>query len=425
MKRRLFLIASAFALALAACGGAQPTTAPKAEEPKPAAPTEAPKAAAPTEAPKAAAPTEAPKAAAPTEAPKAEAPKAAEIDKSKLAKELNIYTWDGYFDQAVLDDFEKEIGVKVNIETYDANETMYNKFKAGGNPGYDIVVPSDYMVEIMAREGMLEKLDYANIPNVANIDAGHRGLYFDPNNEYTVAHNWGTTGIAYDSEKLEIKSWKDVFDPNDDLKKKLECNDKGEGCRIGLLDDPRETIGAALRYLGYSGSTTNLDEVKKATELLASKKAQFSGINTSSDFKGLLAKGEVLAAMMYGNDAVFASKDKPSIKYVIPEGVTSIWQDNVCIPKGGKSKYTAEVFINWLLKPEVAAKNANALGLSMSNAAAAKAGLIDAKLLADKNIYPDDIAGKVKAKQLEWLLRFGDDKVTAAYDEAYTATLAK
>jgi len=407
VSKRLFAFAGACALILAACGGnTTPTPAPVV------APT-----AAATEATAAtpASDAEVPVGAT-AGAPGAAVPAPAElvVDKTKLATELNLYSWDGYFDEAVLTDFQTEYGVKVNLETFDSNETMYNKFKAGGNPGYDIVVPSDYMVEIMAREAMLEKFDYANIPNIVYVDPGHRSLYFDPTNEYSISHNWGTTGIAYDSEKVpSLTSWKEIFEPSDAIKGK-----------IGMLDDPREPMAAALRFLGFAGSTQNMDELTKARDLLLTQKDSVASYKFSSDYKKDLVDGSVDVAMMYSNDAVVAAKDKPSIKYVIPEGVTTIWQDNLAIPTGAKSKYTAEVFINYLLRPAVAAKNANALSMSTSNLGVMQEGLVDPKLLADKSVYPD-IPTLEKAGTLEWLLRFQDQKITDGYQEAYDMVLTK
>ncbi|HQX75191.1 MAG TPA: spermidine/putrescine ABC transporter substrate-binding protein, partial [Thermoflexales bacterium] len=412
-------------LAAAACAPAAAPTATSAPKPTAVPPTPAPTAA-PTAAP--AKPTDAPKA---TDAPKPTAvpptaapakptdiPKPADlvVDKTKLAKQLTIYTWDGYFDEAVLAGFEKEYGLKVKVETYDSNETMYNKFKAGGNPGYDLVVPSDYMVERLIREGLAQKIDFANVPNSVYIDPEHKNLYFDQTSEYSIAHNWGTTGVAYDSAKVKtpITTWKQVFEIDPALKGKL-----------GMLDDPREPMCAALRYLNFNGSTTDLTQVEQAKQLLLKQKASVASYKYSSDYKKDLVAGDVIVAMMYSNDAVQAAKDLPSIKYVIPQGSSTIWQDNLVIPKGARSKYTAEVFINYMLRADVAAANANALGLSSSNLGSMAQGLIDKNLLNDPNIYPDDIPGLVKAGKLEWILHFTDAKVTAAYDKAYNAVLAE
>lgn len=421
---KLNLFASSLAAMLAACAPAAaptaipptvvaataapaPTAVPPTPVPKPTdvpKPTETPK---PTDVPK---PTETPK---PTEVPK---PKELVVDKTKLAKQIVVYTWDGYFDEGTLTDFQKEYGTKVKLETFDTNEALYDKFKAGGNPGYDIIVPSDYMVEKLIKEGFAVKIDFNNVPNGVLVDPNHRNLYFDPTSEYSVSHNWGTTGIAYDSAKVKNPptTWKQVFELAPELKGK-----------IGMLDDAREPLAAALRYQGFSGSTQKLDELEKAKQVLLKQKALVASYKASSDFKKDLVAGDVLVAMMYSNDAIAASADKPSIKYIIPDGTTTIWQDNLVLPKGGKNKYTAEVFMNYLLRPEVAAKNANALGLSVSNIEVMKQGLIDKALLENKALYPDNIVDKVSKHQLEWILHFPDEKVNAAYDRAYNEVLAK
>jgi spermidine/putrescine transport system substrate-binding protein len=329
------------------------------------------------------------------------------VDKSKLAPELSMYSWSDYVAQEVLDKFQQEYGVKVVIDNYDTNEALFAKFQAGGNPGYDLIVPSDYMVGKMIAAGMLDKIDYNNVPNIKNLDPAHHKLYFDPTGEYSVAYFWGTTGLAYDSAALgrEITSWKDIFEPADDIKGK-----------IGMIDDERESLGAALRYKGYSANSTDEAQVNEAKALLLAQKPDVKGYYSSMDSRTNLVSGDVLVAMMYTGDAIAAAKDKPSIKYVIPDGVTTVWQDNLAIPKDAQNKYTAEVFINFLLRPDIAAINANALAFPTPNAEALKQGLIDQNLLNDKNIYPDLAA---LGNKLEFLTR-GDAKSQALYDRAWT-----
>ena len=329
------------------------------------------------------------------------------VDKSKLAPELSMFSWSDYVTQEVLDKFQQEYGVKVVIDNYDTNEALFAKFQAGGNPGYDLVVPSDYMVEKMIAAGMLDKIDFNNVPNVKNLDPAHYKLYFDPTGEYSVAYFWGTTGLAYDSAALgrDITSWKDIFEPADDIKGK-----------IGMIDDERETLGAALRYKGYSANSADAAQVDEAKALLLAQKPDVKGYYSSMDSRTNLVSGDVLVAMMFTGDAIAAQKDKPSIKYVIPDGVTTIWQDNLAIPKDAKNKYTAEVFINFLLRPDIAALNANALAFPTPNAEALKQGLLDPVLLNDKNINPDLAALDNK---LEFLTR-GDAAAQALYDRAWT-----
>ena len=163
-------------------------------------------------------------------------------DRSQLAAELQLYTWVEYIDPDIKDQFEAECGVKVVETNYDSNETMLATLQAGGT-GYDIIVPSDYMVQILVSEGMLEKLDYANIPNMANMAPFHVNQYFDPQQEYTVPYFWGTSGFAVDTNVIAdpVASWDMVFEPTEET-----CG------KISLLDDQRETIGAALMYLGLS-----------------------------------------------------------------------------------------------------------------------------------------------------------------------------
>ena len=346
-----------------------------------------------------------------TAAPAAEAtkPPAAEtgVDKSKLVKELSLYNWSDYIAQPVLDKFEEEFGVKVTVDYFDSNEALFAKFQAGGNPGYDVIVPSDYMVEKLILAGMLEKLDLANIPNVKNLDAAHYKLYFDPTGEYSIAYFWGTTALGYDREKLgrDIKSWKEIFEIAADVKGK-----------IGMIDDQRESLGAALRYKGYSANTTDAAQIDEAKKVLLAQKADVKGYYSSVDNRSNLISGDVVVAMLFTGDAIVAAREKPSIRYVIPEGVTTVWQDNLTIPKGTRSKYTAEVFINFMLRPDIAALNANALAFPTPNAETLKQGLIDKDLLANTAIYPDI---KAMGNKLEFLTR-GDAKAQALFDRAWT-----
>lgn len=329
------------------------------------------------------------------------------VDRSKLSKELTVYNWSDYMSQDVLDKFEEEFGVKVTVDNFDSNEALFAKFQAGGNPGYDVIVPSDYMVEKMILAGMLQKIDMNNVPNIRFIDAAHYKQYFDPTGEYSVAYLWGTTGLAYDSERLgrDITSWKEVFEMADDLKGK-----------IGMIDDQRETLGAALRYKGYSANSTDPAQIEEAKQVLLAQKPNVMGYYSSTDGRANLISGDVVVAMVFTGDAIVAGLEKPGIKFVIPDGVTTVWQDNLAIPTGTENKYTAEVFINFMLRPEIAAMNANELAFPTPNAEALKQGLIDEELLNNPFIYPDL---KAMGSKLEFLTR-GDAKAQELYDRAWT-----
>jgi spermidine/putrescine transport system substrate-binding protein len=370
--KKMTMAAMAAAFVLAACGGqaAQPTAAPAAGGNTTAASGECPG------------------------------------DKTKLAKELSWYTWGNYVSDDVMKRFTEQCGVAVKVDVYGSNEEMEAKFKAGGNPGYDLITPSDYMVAKMATAGMLEKIDFNNVPNFKNIDASHKGLYFDPNNEYSVAYNWGTTGIAYDKTKVKdpITNWKQIMEPADDLKGK-----------IGMLDDMRELLGMALRYKGFSANSSNADEINAARDVLIAQKQFAKNYSDSPTNSTNLVAGDVIAAMIYTNDAVVAKSQNPNIEYVIPENVSTIWQDNMAVPTGAPSKYTAEVFINFMADPKNAADNANAVGLTTPNAEALKQGLISEDLRNNKTVFPDIQA---LGDRLEFL-RKGDPKVDEMFQRAF------
>lgn len=266
------------------------------------------------------------------------------VDTSKLSKELNLFAWSEYMPQGVLDGFEKLYGVKVRYDTYSSNEEMHAKLKAGG-AGYDLVIPEIYMVKVLKREGLIEKLDKANIPNLANIDARFKGLPHDPENEYSVPYMWGTTGIVINTEKIkpeQIKSWTDLWKPEF----------KG---RLVMPDDAREVIGMALRAGGHRLNTTDKAALEQAKQNLLALKPNVKAFNSDSP-KDLLLGGEVWGGVVWSGEAALVMREDKKFQYILPpEGVT-MWIDNLAIPKGAKHKYTAEVFINYLLDPVVSAQ---------------------------------------------------------------------
>jgi spermidine/putrescine-binding protein len=389
-----------------------PTAAPKPTQPP--APTAAPPTAVPptqapasTAVPPTAAPTAVPATATPSAPP---TPKPLVVDKTKLAKTLRVYSWANYFHDDLVKAFEKEYGVKVSIDTYAENEVMYSKFKAGGNPGYDIIVPSDYMVAKMIKENMVEKINFDNVPNILNIDPNLRILNFDPKGEFSISYVTGVTGIAYDSAKIkrEIKSWKDILEPEADLSRK-----------IAMIDDVREALSAAIRYKGGSANTNDakLIDAGKAVLLEQQKKAGRVIYQSSEDNAKSLIAGDIVIAHMYTIDGMLAIAEKPSIKFIIPEGVSTFFVDNLMIPKGAKSKYTAEVFMNYFLDAKNAGENANKNVLPTANLAAIKQGFVEKSLATNPAVYPDIAKA---GKSLE-LLEIQDDATEALFDKAWTS----
>ncbi|MCS7055429.1 MAG: spermidine/putrescine ABC transporter substrate-binding protein [Thermoflexales bacterium] len=347
--------------------------------------------------------------ATPTTAPAAEgpAPQPGSASTAQLAKEITWYTWGGYVADSVIDKFKQEFGVTVKVDTYGSNEEMEAKFKAGGNPGYDLITPSDYMVSKMIAAGLLEKLNFDNIPNFQFIGAGHKNLYFDPSNEYSVAYNWGCTGFAYDKTKVPepITNWKQVMNWPDALRGKL-----------GMLDDVRELMAVGLRVLGYSGNASDPQEINAARDALIELKRRANYTLTDSPNAATnLVAGDVFGTHIYTNDAIVARGENPNLVYVIPGDVSTVWQDNLCVPKGAPSQYTAEVFINFLCRTDIAAENANEIGLATPSAEALRQGLIAKELIEDKAVYPDVAA---MGNALEFL-RKGNPEVDELYQRAF------
>jgi len=236
LKRRMRLgtLLLVVLLALAACGG-QPTGSPGNEYGSGGATTE------------------------PTTAPGATQPPAGDelqVDRSRLSRELRFFNWTDYIDPSILEDFEKEYGVKVIVDLFDANEDMLAKVRAGRS-GYDIVTPSDYAVEIMWRDGLIAKLDKSLLPNLKHIDPDLLDKYFDPGNVYSVPYMYGITGIAYNRSFFPngVDSWAALFD--------TAQIEKYRG-QFSMLDDERETPGAALKFLGYSLNETSPEALKKS-----------------------------------------------------------------------------------------------------------------------------------------------------------------
>lgn len=320
-----------------------------------------------------------------------------------LAKELHVYNWSEYIDPEIYEDFEKEFGVKVIEDTFASNEDLLAKLQAGA-AGYDVIVPSDYMVDIMINLDLLAPLNYDNIPNFKNIGATFLNPPYDPDNKYSVPYQWGTSGIGYDSEVLAEPpdSWAYLFDPQ------VAGPYAGQ---ISMLNDGRETIGAALKYLGYSLNTTNEQELEEAKQLLIQQKAWLKAYDAEA-FEDMLASGETVLAHGYSGDFFQAAVEAEQVWYAIPKEGATIWADNLAIPKTANSQYTAEVFINYVLRPEVGAKISNYTWYASPNDAATP--YIKADIVEDPAIYPPP---EVMDK-LEWIRDVGE--ATTIYDRLWT-----
>lgn len=265
--------------------------------------------------------------------------------------ELNLYNWTDYISPELLDRFESETGITVNLDNFDSNETMLSKLQAGG-ANYDVIVPSDYMVAQMIELGLLQEVDPASFPNGQYIKPEFMDVYFDPGRKYSAPYMYGTTGIAYDPTKtgVEITSWADFFDA-----------DSPAAGKIGTLNDQVEVVHAALRAVGSQPCSTNRDDYVKVEELLAGWKPGVAVIN-SDGVIGRMASGEQTMHMMWNGAFTRAQADNPNLQYVYPAEGINLWSDNFAVPVGAQNVDNAKIFINWMMDPANIGEATNFVG---------------------------------------------------------------
>ena len=265
---------------------------------------------------------------------------------------VNIYNWGEYINPDLLTKFEDETGIKVIYSNFTTNEDLYVKLKNGGS-SYDLVCPSDYMLERMIKEGMLAKLNFDNIPNMKYIDEEYLYHSCDPNQEYSVPYFWGTLGITYNKTmvKEEVKSWDILWD------EKYARN-------IIMLDSSRDSLGVALARRGYSINSKNIDEMEEAKQDLI-EQYPIVYAYLVDQIKDVMKNNEAAMAVMFSGDAQDAIIHNENLAYVIPEEGGNLWIDSFAVPADAPNKENAEKFINFILEPENAALNAEWVGYSL------------------------------------------------------------
>lgn len=314
-------------------------------------------------------------------------------------KEINVFNWSEYLPQTVIDKFQEETGIKVNYETYDSNEQMLAKISTG-NSDYDIAVASDYMVDIMIKQGLLQEFDAANVDNIKNIGDEYKGASYDPDNKYSIAYMVGSAMIGVNADKVtkKITSVGDLWDPV--FKNSLV-----------VLDDERAIIGLALKKLGYSINETDPAKLEKAKQELLKLKPNIKAFDSASP-KKLLISGEATGAYVWNAEVALANKDNPSIVGVYPTEGVYLWQDSFVLPKGGQHKAEAEQFINFLLRPDISKMISDVFPYTNPNVEARK--LMDKAVTDNEIVYPTADA----VKNGEHLRDLGD--TTQLYDEIWT-----
>lgn len=263
---------------------------------------------------------------------------------------LNLFIWEEYMDPEVLKEFEAETGIHVVESNYGSNEDLLAKLQAGGG-GYDVIVPSDYMVQEMRRQSLLAKIDPAKVPNLQKLHARFQKTPYDPGHEVSVPFQWGVTGIAYNADEISNppKSWKEFFDPA------FATPAKG---RISMLNDSREVLGAALIALGHSPNSRNPAEIEAAKQLAGRFKPLVAKFDSES-FEDSLAAGETILIQGWTGEITVAQGENDKLRYVLPADGTLMFVDNLAIPASSKNIDAAHQLIDFLLRPEIAARIAD------------------------------------------------------------------
>jgi putrescine transport system substrate-binding protein len=306
-------------------------------------------------------------------------------------KVVNVYNWSDYIDPAVIEAFQKETGIAVSYDVFDSNEVLETKLLTGKS-GYDVVVPSAYFLERQVQAGVFRKLDKTRLPGLANLDPGLQAAVarHDPGNEHGVIYMWGTTGIGYDADKIAAimpdaptDSWSLVLDP--------AVVSKFQGCGVSFLDDPTDMVGTVLLWLGKDPNSQSEDDLKLAEEALLKIRPYIRTIHSSQYIEDL-ANGEVCIAVGYSGD-VLQARDRAAeagkeldIRYVIPREGALMWFDTLAIPADAAHPDNAHAFIDYLLRPDVAAANSNYVNYATANTAAL--AQVNEELRNDAGIYP-------------------------------------
>lgn len=324
---------------------------------------------------------------------------------SEEEKKLSFFNYDTYIGENSLADFNKLTGIEVKLDLFADSDELFTKLKAG-NPGYDVIVPTNNTVERMVKANMLMPLDLAKIPNIANIDPAFMNPSFDPGRKFSLPYMWGTVGVGYRKSKVEgtPDSWKLLLD------------DEKYAGRIALLGDQEHTIGAALKYLGFSYNSTNADELLKAKELLISAKKL---VKKYADDNGqdLLATGEVDLTMEYNGDIAQVMAEDADLSYFIPKEGSNIWEDTIAIAAGAPHPENAHAFINFVFDAEAGKHIAETIQYATPNKAAKD--LMEGAYKENPAIFPAD---ELLAK-CEYASYLGEEALKVR-DEIWTAVQA-
>jgi putrescine transport system substrate-binding protein len=310
---------------------------------------------------------------------------------------VNFYNWSDYIEPSVIEAFTKETGIKVRYDTFDSNDTLETKLLAGKS-GYDVVVPTGYFLQRQIAAGIFQKLDKSKLPNLGNVwpDIAKRLAVYDPGNQYAVNYMWGTVGIGYNVKKARevlgsdatmdnaMATWDIVFKP-DNLAKFKDCG-------VHMLDSSSDIVPAALHYLKLDPNSSDAKDLDKAVDLLTRIRPSVRKFH-SSEYLNALASGEICLVVGWSGDIKQSQKRAAEAKngvevgYAIPREGAQMFFDNLAIPKDAPHVAEAHALIDYLLRPDVAAKTSNFVSYANGNLASQK--LVDPAILSDRTVYPD------------------------------------
>ncbi|MCB2011223.1 MAG: spermidine/putrescine ABC transporter substrate-binding protein [Geminicoccaceae bacterium] len=317
-------------------------------------------------------------------------------------RQVNIYNWDTYIGETTVADFTEATGIEVRYDLFASNDELFSKLREG-NPGYDVIFPSNDWVERMIVAGLLNELDHAKIPHFANVDPVFANPTFDPGRAHSMPYMWGTMGIGYRKSVAEVHSWKDLL------------TDSGLTGRVSLLDD-KHVVQMGLKYLGFSLNSRDPAEISAAADAIIAAKQQVKAFSPDTG-QDLLISGEVDACQEWSGDILQVMTEDDDLQYVVPEEGGNLWEDTMAIPKGAPHVEEAHEWINYILDAKVHASIAAYIQYACPNAAAME--FIPEADRDNPAIYPP----REVLERCETLVYKGEE-VESLYDDALTRILA-
>jgi len=310
-------------------------------------------------------------------------------------KVVNVYNWSDYIDESILEDFEKETGIKVVYDVFDSNEVLETKLLAGGT-GYDVVVPTGSFLARQIQAGVFQKLDKSKLPNLSNMwdVVEKRTVTYDPGNEYSINYMWGTTGLGYNEDMIKermpdapVTSWRMLFDP--------EVVSKFADCGIHVLDAPTELIPAALNYIGEDPDSKDPEVIAKTEDVLMAIRPYIQKFH-SSEYINALANGDICLALGWSGDVLQArdraaeAENNVTVNYVAPDEGALMWFDQMAIPSDAPHPENAHAFLNYIMDPQVMARASNYVYYANGNKASQE--FLEEDVISDPAIYPTQAA---------------------------------